>query len=71
MQRMSPEQARAELERILAGVRHYQPQKVILSGSFARGDYHALSDVDLAIGSSSACWRRARWYMRRRPEAAA
>ncbi len=49
MQRLSPEQVQCELDRILEGVRRYEPQKVILFGSFARGDYHALSDVDLLI----------------------
>jgi len=46
---MSRSQFQQELERILAGIHRYQPQKVILFGSFAREDYHALSDVDLLI----------------------
>jgi predicted nucleotidyltransferase len=38
-----------ELARVLERLKAYAPQKVILYGSFARGDYHALSDVDLLI----------------------
>jgi predicted nucleotidyltransferase len=49
MRRMSQSRFQEELERILVGIRRYQPQKVILFGSFARGDHHALSDVDLLI----------------------
>lgn len=49
MRRMSKSRFREELERIMKGIHHYQPQKVILFGSFARGDYHALSDVDMLI----------------------
>jgi len=30
-------------------VRHYKPEKIILFGSAARGDYHADSDIDLLI----------------------
>ncbi len=49
MRRISKRCFREELDRILAGLCRYRPQKVILFGSFARGDYHALSDVDLLI----------------------
>ena len=28
---------------------HYKPDKIILFGSFARGDYHEGSDVDLIV----------------------
>jgi len=34
------------IDRIIRG---YQPKKVILHGSFARGDYHEGSDIDLII----------------------
>lgn len=34
---------------ILRIVQGYQPDKVILFGSFARGDFHEHSDVDLLI----------------------
>lgn len=30
-------------------MKKYHPKKIILFGSFARGDYHAFSDVDLII----------------------
>lgn len=49
MRRISEGRFQEELARILAGLRRYQPQKVILFGSFARGDYHATSDIDLLI----------------------
>lgn len=38
--------AQEVIDRIIAG---YRPQRVILHGSFARGDYHEGSDVDLVI----------------------
>jgi predicted nucleotidyltransferase len=49
MQRISQSHFQQELDRILAGLRRYRPRRVILFGSFARGDYHAGSDVDLLI----------------------
>jgi HEPN domain-containing protein/predicted nucleotidyltransferase len=49
MERISQERFREELNRILVGIRRYRPQKVILFGSCARGDYHAFSDVDLLV----------------------
>jgi predicted nucleotidyltransferase len=49
MKRISPQAFEAELDKIRAGLRRYGPDKVILFGSFARGDYHAASDVDLLI----------------------
>jgi predicted nucleotidyltransferase len=30
-------------------IREYTPEKVILFGSFARGDYHQGSDIDLVV----------------------
>ena len=47
MRRMSQSRFQEELERILVGVRCYQPQKVILFGSFARGGHHVPSDVEI------------------------
>jgi|DewCreStandDraft_2_1066082.scaffolds.fasta_scaffold02029_10 predicted nucleotidyltransferase len=49
MRRWSPARFQEELEHILQSLRPYGPQKVILFGSFARGDDHGLSDVDLLI----------------------
>ncbi|MBC7227677.1 MAG: nucleotidyltransferase domain-containing protein [Thermoflexales bacterium] len=49
MRRWSSARFQEELERILQALRPYRPQKVILFGSFARGDDHGLSDVDLVI----------------------
>lgn len=43
--------ARQEAEAIVAG---YQPERVILFGSLARGDASDVSDVDLLIVKSSA-----------------
>jgi predicted nucleotidyltransferase len=41
-----PRAAQEVIDRIIAG---YRPQRVILHGSFARGDPHEGSDVDLLI----------------------
>ncbi len=49
MRRISHRQFQKELKRIVDRLRQYRPQRIILFGSFARGDYHALSDVDLLI----------------------
>lgn len=49
MKRLSEPQFQEELEHILARLQNYQPDKVILFGSFARGDHHGASDVDLII----------------------
>lgn len=35
-------------------VKNYKPEKIILFGSAARGDYHADSDIDLLIIKPSA-----------------
>lgn len=48
------EQRKALLEKELGRivhqlVEHYDPEKIILFGSLARGNVHAWSDVDLAI----------------------
>ena len=42
-----------ELGRIVEALRPYRPKKILLFGSFARGDYHALSDIDLLIVKES------------------
>jgi predicted nucleotidyltransferase len=42
-------EAQAEIDRVVEALRAYEPEKVILYGSFARGDYHAGSDLDLII----------------------
>ena len=34
---------------VQAIVREYQPQRIIVFGSFARGDTHELSDLDLIV----------------------
>ena len=49
MQRVSVQQFQDELDQIIESLKPYEPLKIILYGSFARGDYHALSDVDLLI----------------------
>jgi predicted nucleotidyltransferase len=49
MKRISPEVFQTELDKIIAGLHQYEPEKAWLFGSFARGDYHAGSDVDLLI----------------------
>lgn len=49
MHRISEQDFHEELTRVLTGLRRYHPRKVILFGSFARGDYHAGSDLDLLI----------------------
>lgn len=38
-----------ELTKILKALKAYQPQRIILFGSAARGDYHDGSDIDLLI----------------------
>ena len=49
MKRVSVQQFQDELSQIIESQKPYKPMKIILYGSFARGDYHALSDVDLFI----------------------
>lgn len=49
MKRLSGADVQAEISRIVEALRAYEPEKVILYGSFARGDYHAGSDLDLII----------------------
>ena len=49
MQRISRQLFQDELGQIIESLKPYKPLKIILYGSFARGDYHALSDIDLLI----------------------
>ncbi|MGD2148899.1 MAG: nucleotidyltransferase domain-containing protein [Anaerolineae bacterium] len=49
MKRISRAPFESELETIRKGLKQYGAQKAILFGSYARGDYHAGSDVDLII----------------------
>lgn len=49
MKRISRQTFETELDKIIRGLGRYAPQKVILFGSYARGDYNAGSDVDLLI----------------------
>jgi len=44
------EYVRAQIERLKRRiVEDYEPEKIILFGSLARGDYHELSDIDMII----------------------
>ena len=49
MKRPAEKMVEKELQKIVAALRPYRPKKVILFGSFARGDYHGLSDLDLLV----------------------
>ena len=49
MKRPSEKTVEKEIQRIISALRHYRPKKVVLFGSFARGDYHGLSDLDLIV----------------------
>jgi len=49
MKRPSEKLVAKELEKIVAALKPYRPKKVLLFGSFARGDYHGLSDLDLLV----------------------
>ncbi len=49
MEKISKNQWEIELNKIIHSLIEYDPIKIILFGSFARGDYHAGSDVDLII----------------------
>jgi predicted nucleotidyltransferase len=49
MRRLTAEKFQEKLARIIQQIKEYHPQRVILFGSFARGDYHALSDADFLI----------------------
>ncbi|KYK37069.1 MAG: nucleotidyltransferase domain-containing protein [Theionarchaea archaeon] len=44
------EEVRIQIERLKERiVRDYNPEKIILFGSLARGDYHELSDIDMVV----------------------
>ncbi|MGC9468824.1 MAG: nucleotidyltransferase domain-containing protein [Anaerolineae bacterium] len=47
--RLTPSEVAAQIDALVACLARYQPQQVWLLGSFARGDYHAASDLDLVI----------------------
>jgi predicted nucleotidyltransferase len=49
MKRLSDAEARVEIDRVVQALKGYEPEKVILYGSFARGDHHAGSDLDLIV----------------------
>lgn len=49
MKRISQELVEKELRDIVKALKPYHPKKVLLFGSFARGDDHGLSDLDLII----------------------
>jgi len=49
MRRLTAEELEEKLAAIIEQIAAYRPQRVILFGSLARGDYHALSDADLLI----------------------
>lgn len=44
------ENVKAQVERLKGRlIKEYNPEKIILFGSLARGDYHELSDIDMII----------------------
>jgi len=49
MKRPSEKTVEKEIGKIVKALKPYRPKKVVLFGSFARGDYHGLSDLDLLI----------------------
>lgn len=49
MKRPDEKTVEAEIQKIIRALRPYGPKKVVLFGSFARRDYHGLSDLDLII----------------------
>ena len=49
MKRPTEKMVAKDLKKIVEALRPYRPQKVVLFGSFARGDYHGLSDLDLIV----------------------
>lgn len=49
------ERARATIDQVVdCIVRHYDPEKIIVFGSYARGDIHEGSDLDLLIVKDTA-----------------
>lgn len=49
MRRLTAEEFRREFTKIVEQLKEYHPQKAILFGSFARGNYHGMSDADMLI----------------------
>lgn len=49
MRRLTSEEFQEKLSTLIKQRREYNPQRVILFGSFARGDDHAMSDAGLLI----------------------
>lgn len=49
MQRVSRQEIERQIAALVDRLRPYGPQRIVLFGSLARGDYHALSDIDLLI----------------------
>lgn len=47
--RLSQAEVDVELERLVTSLRRYDPQRIVLHGSLARGDWNRASDVDLII----------------------
>ena len=43
-----------EIENIVAALKNYNPERIILFGSFANGDVNAHSDIDLCIIKNSS-----------------
>lgn len=49
MPRMTQDEVERELHGLIECLKAYQPQRVLLHGSFARGDYHTHSDFDIIV----------------------
>ena len=49
MKRRTEEMVAEELRKIVEALKPCRPKKVLLFGSFARGDHHGLSDIDLIV----------------------
>lgn len=49
MKLYTKDQITREIAHVLNGILRYEPIKVILYGSLARGDYHMGSDMDLIV----------------------
>ena len=49
MRRLTVEEFQERLTGIIGRIKEYHPRRVILLGSFARGDHRALSDAEVLI----------------------
>lgn len=50
MKRKPPkEQIARQLEKLVTSIKELDPEKIIIFGSMARGDYTALSDIDVVV----------------------